>query len=212
MRFTSECRLALVVGRDVGEGGVVVVGEEDEPAFGDGAGVEAFTLGDAGDGIEIVAHDPGDVEMGAGGDEVGDVAGMLARGLNVDGEELRGVAREALDGNAGDDGGGFAGLRVEKGHLAGGDEGIVVIGDVADGIALELEMAVGDFTAMGEVAGVGESGGDAAVRSAGRVPTAMVEVKMGINDDVDFFGADAARRRRRGATALWRHRLRVICH
>ena len=59
-------------------------------------------------------------------------------------------------------------------------------------------MAVGDFAAVGEVTGVGEGGDDAAVGSAGRVPSAMVEVEVGIDDDVDFFGSDAARRRRRG--------------
>lgn len=62
----------------MGEGGVVVVGEEDQPLFGDGSAVEAFAFGDAGDGVEVVAHDPGDVEVGAGGDEVGDVAGARA--------------------------------------------------------------------------------------------------------------------------------------
>ena len=71
--------------------------------------VEALALGDAANGIEIVAHDPGDVEMGAGGDEVGDVTGVLTGGLDVDGEQLRGVAGETFDGDAGDDGVDLAG-------------------------------------------------------------------------------------------------------
>src|SRR5579872_5563419 len=71
-------RLVFLVEMDVAEGMVVVVGEEDEPAFGDSAGVEALALLDVHQRIEIVAHAPGDVEVGAGGDEVGDVAGMLA--------------------------------------------------------------------------------------------------------------------------------------
>ena len=146
------------------------------------------------DGIEIVAHDPGDVEMGAGGDEVGDVAGVLAGGLDVDGEELRGVAGEAFDGDAGDDGRGsgqgVSRIQIQQGHLAGFDEGIVIVGDVADGVAFKLEMAVRDFAAMGEVAGVGEGGDDAAFGSARGVPSAVVEVEVGVDDDVDFFGAD----------------------
>lgn len=48
----------------------MVVGEEDEPLFGDGAGVKAFALIDDCEWIEVVAHAPGDVEVGAGGDEV----------------------------------------------------------------------------------------------------------------------------------------------
>ena len=51
-------------------------------------------------------------------------------------------------------------------------------------------MAVVDFAAMGEVAGVGEGGDDAAIGSAGGVPAAVVEVEVGVDDDVDFFGAD----------------------
>ncbi len=46
---------------------------------------------------------------------------------------------------------------------------------------------MGDFAAMREVAGVGEGGDDAAVGSASGVPSAVVEVEMGVDDDVDFF-------------------------
>ena len=60
----------------MGKWGVVVVGEEDQPLFGDGSLVETFAFGDAGEGVEVVTHDPGGVEVGGGGDEVGDVAGV----------------------------------------------------------------------------------------------------------------------------------------
>ena len=69
--------LAFVVQADASHWGLVVVGEEYEPVFGDGAAVEALALGDAGYGVEVVSHDPGGIEMPAGGDEVGDVAGAF---------------------------------------------------------------------------------------------------------------------------------------
>ena len=49
---------------------------------------------------------------------------------------------------------------------------------------------MGDFAAMGEVAGVRECRDDAAFGSAGGVPAAVVEVEVRVDDDVDFFGAD----------------------
>ena len=51
-------------------------------------------------------------------------------------------------------------------------------------------MAVGDFAAMGEVARVGKSRPDAAVGAAGGVPSAVIEVEVGVDDDVDFFRAN----------------------
>src|SRR5579872_2764993 len=71
-------RLVFLVEMDVAEGMVVIVGEEDEPAFGDGAGVEALALLDVAEWIEVIAHAPGDLEVGARGDEVGNVAGAPA--------------------------------------------------------------------------------------------------------------------------------------
>src|ERR1700684_2187464 len=129
--------------------------------------------------------------MGGGGDEVGDVAGVAAGRFNVDGEELRGMAGETFDGDARNDGFDLAGAGAEESHLAGGDEGVVVIGEVADGVAFELEMAMIYFSLMREVAGIGEGGDDAAVGGAGGVPSGVVEVKVGVDDDVDFFGIDA---------------------
>jgi len=49
---------------------------------------------------------------------------------------------------------------------------------------------VTDFAAMREVAGVGERRGDAAIGSARGVPAAVVEVKVGVDDNVDFFRAN----------------------
>lgn len=51
--------------------------EEHQPFLGNGSLIEPLALRDGFDGIEIVSHDPGWVEMCAGGDEIGDVAGVL---------------------------------------------------------------------------------------------------------------------------------------
>ena len=93
-------RFALVVPFEVAEGDLVVVGEEDQPVLGDGAGEEALALGDAGEGVEVVAHDPGGVEVVVGGDEVADVAGVVAVGFDVDAQHAGGVAGEGFDPDA----------------------------------------------------------------------------------------------------------------
>ena len=192
----------------MGHGAVVVVGEEDQPVFGDGALVEAFALGDAGDWVEVVAHDPGGVEVGAGGDEVGDVAGVplgsgVGGGLDVDSHELGGVAGEEFDRDSGDDlGVGTNAFGGEQGHLTGLDERIVVGGEIADAVAVELEMTVGDLAGVGEVAGVGEGGGDGAIGVEGGVPATVVEVEVGIDDNVDLLGVDTGGGERGGEEFL----------
>jgi hypothetical protein len=68
---------AFVIERDACGGEVVVVREDEEPVFGDGAREEALALVDAANGIEIVAHDPGGVEVVMRGEEVAGVDGVL---------------------------------------------------------------------------------------------------------------------------------------
>ena len=89
-------------------------------------------------------------------------------------------------------GGGEAagGVEVDEGEPAGGDEGVVIGGEVADLVAVELEAAVGEFAGSGEVAGVGEGWGYGAIGVKGGVPAAVVEVEVGVDDVGDFFGLD----------------------
>lgn len=61
----------------MGCGELVVVGEDQEPSLGDGAGEEALALVDAADGVEIVAHNPGRVEVVVRGEEVAGVDGVF---------------------------------------------------------------------------------------------------------------------------------------
>lgn len=69
---------AFVVKDDVRGGNVMVVREDEEPVLGDGAREEAFAFVDAANGIEIVAHDPGGVEVVVRGEEVAGEDGVLA--------------------------------------------------------------------------------------------------------------------------------------
>ena len=59
-------------------GYVVVVREDEQPVLGDGAREEALALVNAADGVEIIAHDPGGVEVIVGREEVAGEDGMLA--------------------------------------------------------------------------------------------------------------------------------------
>lgn len=133
----------------------------------------------------------------------------------MDGEHAGGVTGEGLDREAGKDFGrcldrgeweiwclGVAkalvvwgeateAVRVEQGELAGGEEWVVVGGEIADAVAVVLEAPVGELTGGEEVARVGEGGGDGAVGVEGGVPAAMVEVQVGVEDVGHLFGADA---------------------
>jgi hypothetical protein len=94
---------AFVVKGDVRGGYLVVMREDEEPVLGDGACEEALAFVDAADGVEIVAHDPGWVEVVVRGEKVSGVDGMLSAGFDMDGEHIGGVAGEGLDGDAGED-------------------------------------------------------------------------------------------------------------
>ena len=105
---------------EAGGGDRVVVGEEDEPVLGDGAGEEAVALLDDAEWVEVEGHAPGGEEVGGGGDEVADEAGVasgasVGAGLDVDGEHVGGVAGEELEAEAGGDLGGGADLVVGEG-------------------------------------------------------------------------------------------------
>lgn len=165
----------------------MVVCEEDNPLLGDGSGEKALALGDASDGVKVVRKNPRGIKMVCGGVEVAGVGCVMAFGFDMHGEQLGGVAGEWLDGDAGDDFRVAAdGFGVEEGHLARGDEGVVVGGEVADAVAVKLEVAVLDLAAVGKVAGVGEGGGDGSVGVKGGVPAAMIEMEMGVDNVRDF--------------------------
>src|SRR5664279_6472531 len=137
---------------------VVVVGEKDEPLLLNGAGIEALALFDTGERIKVIAHDPRNIEMSACWNEIGNVAGALATGIDKDSHQLGGVARIQIYRNSGND---LAGP-IEQRHLPAGDEWFVVVRNIADAIAFQLQSSVFYFATLGEVAGIGKCGNDAA--------------------------------------------------
>src|ERR1700679_2072813 len=96
------------------------------------------------------------------------------------------MSGKSFHGDAGNDF--FAAL--EQRHLAAGDERVVVVGDVADGVALAGLPRILPFAFGRIVFRTRKSWHDLAV-FADRVPTAVVEMQMRVNDDVDVFGDDA---------------------
>src|ERR1019366_6022447 len=86
--------------------------------------------------IEVECHSPGKIDVRAGGNQVGDVAGGLvsvaAAATSHDyGLHVGGVSGEGFHRNAGDE---FL-VSAEQLHLAAFDQRVVVLGDETDGIA-----------------------------------------------------------------------------
>ena len=98
------------------------MGEHSQPSLRDGARVIPLAAGDGFDRIEIEGHHPVQVEMGAGGDQVGDIAGALASALNEHGLHVAGMAGEYIDGNSVDN----LVIAAQQLHLASFDQRIVI--------------------------------------------------------------------------------------
>src|SRR5512146_159461 len=74
-------------------------------------------------------------------------------------------------------------------HLAGLDQWIVVVADIADAIAFVLLLRVFPLAALYVVLRP-RKGRDRASIFVVRVPAAVIEMKMRIDDDIDFVGRD----------------------
>lgn len=70
------------------------MGEDREPAFGDGIAIVAIALVDAVDGGEVVSHYPGRVQVGRGRNEVANIGGLFVLAFDDDSLMERGVARK----------------------------------------------------------------------------------------------------------------------
>src|SRR5208337_1144760 len=97
------------------------------------------------------------------------------------------VAGKSFHGNAGND---FF-VAFEQSHLAAGDERVVVVGEVADGVALAGLAGILPLAFGGVIFCPRKCGDYLSSFVTHRVPAAVVEVKMGIDDDVDVFGRDS---------------------
>ena len=97
--------------------------------------------------------------------------------------QIAGVAGIDLHGNAGND---FA-VASEQLQLAVGEQRIVVVGHVADAVALMLLVSVLQFALL-DVIGRARKGRDRLALLVVRVPAAVVEVQVSVDDDVDLVG------------------------
>ncbi len=104
-----------------------------------------------------------------------------------DGLVMFGVSWKELDADAGNDGR----IAAEQSRASAGDKRIVVFGEIADAVAFVLLVGVGQFAALVVVAGARKGGNEGAIGAADGVPAAVVEVKMGVDDNVEIIGSKA---------------------
>ena len=172
------------------------MGKQHQPLLRNRPLVKPLALLDRAQRVQIVAHHPGCVQVVRRGDQVADVdcvrcaragCSRLRRPgwLDMHAHHLRRVSGEQLHPDAGAylRRGACAG-QIQQRHLAALHQRVVVGREVADAVALQLQVAVLHLAAMGKVAGVGEGGGHAAVRMQRRVPAAVVEVQVGVDHNV----------------------------
>src|SRR5450631_849782 len=82
-------------------------------------------------------------------------------------------------------------IALQQLHLSAFHQRIVVLDEVAHAISLVF-MRMSPLPLLHVVGRLGKSGRHAAA-AAHRVPAAMVEVQMSVDDDVDVFGSDTSR-------------------
>src|ERR1035438_3857271 len=136
--------------------------------------------------VEVEGRNPGGLQMGSGGYEVGEETEGPAAAFGGDHHIVAGVAGGAMHLHAGD----HLVAVFDEGPPTGSRQGIVVGVDVGDAVADVALVGVLPFAAAGEIARTGE-GGDGAGRGEDGVAAAMVPVEVAVDHDVDGFGVDA---------------------
>src|SRR5437660_9477752 len=82
---------------------------------------------------------------------------------------------------------------IEQSHLPTFDQSIIILGNKADGIALARMLGILPLAPGRVILGPGKGRYNLPVLIPHRVPSAMIEMQMGINHDVDILGHDPAR-------------------
>src|SRR5207244_13033470 len=77
-------------------------------------------------------------------------------------------------------------------HLPVLDQGIVIVADVADAVALQLPAAVLPLAFLDVVLGPGEGRNDL-FPVADCIPPAMIEVQVRVDDNIDVLGSNSCR-------------------
>jgi len=160
--------------------------EDGQPFLGQGGCVVALAARDRLHWVEVIRHDPCEINVRGGWDEVRDVARRLSAASHHDALHIGGVPWEDLHGNPRDN---FL-VAAQQLHMPRCDQRIVIRADVADGVTLQLQSPVLPL-ALGSVIRRFGKRRDDLIALPDRVPAAMVEVQMRVNDDVDVFWSDA---------------------
>src|SRR5581483_5967776 len=85
----------------------------------------------------------------------------------------------------------LAAFYIEQGHLAAFDQGVIIFADVADRIAFQLHVPMLHFSAMGKVSCVRKCRDYLSLWRARRIPSAMIKMQMGVDDNVYAFRFEA---------------------
>src|ERR1043165_6966970 len=177
--------------------GVVV--EEAEPAIARGLREQAALGFERLDGVEVVAHDPGERHVRARRHEVGEAVERSARALQTPALHRARVAGHGFEPQARQD-------LVVRGHqlkLAAPGERSPVLREVAGAGALVRAFGVLVLGARDEVARVREGRDRSPVVFEFGVAARVVEVQVRVDDDRQVFGR-AAGRRTQALAESWR--------
>src|SRR5437870_841132 len=144
LRYPSRHHLSCVIPLQVRPGHIWVVSENGQPLLRQCLCVIALAALDRLQRKEIKPHNPSEVEVRRGGNQVRDVTRSFATVFDNYGLHVRGVPRENLREYPWND----LLISMQQVHLAALDQRIVVLADVADGVALVLTTSVLPFALL----------------------------------------------------------------
>ena len=174
--------LPVSVFTDIRPWNLGIVSEDDQPSFGNRVFVKPVPIIDARNGIEVVSHHPGWMDVRGGWNEIADVARTLAVGFEDHSHVIRGVSRIELHGDSWRD----LGIAIEDHSLSVADQRIVVVREITDAVAFMLFVRMREFTFLHVVLCARKRRRNCSITLAKCVPTAMIKVEMRVDDDIDF--------------------------
>ena len=177
--------LPLLILHHISPGHFRIVGKHGQPLLRHGLCVITLAAFDSLERIQVVGHHPVQIKMRAGRNQVGDVTRRLSAALHQDRLHVARVSGIDADRYAGNN---FR-VAAQQRHLSAFDQRIVILRDVADPVAL-IFVGVFPLAFLHVVLCLGESGGNLVALADG-VPSAMIEVQMAVDDNVDIVRRDA---------------------
>src|SRR5262249_43375194 len=157
-----------------------IVSKYCQPLLGNGFRIVFLLAFDCLDGKEVEGHTPSNIDVCPGWYEIGNVAGLSRAALDDDRLHVRSVSGKNLDGDSGYN----LPASAQKFHLPSFNQGIVVLADVADAVACKLPACMLPLPFLHEILCSRKRRHNSFGVEHG-VPTAMVEVQVCVDDDVD---------------------------